>query len=121
MWPDRVSNPGPLTYKSGALPTSLCTECQRLIKNSTNNDVSNNKLQLLDRLGRYIDKYWGGGGGRWRLPPVFTSLTLENTLAYIHKCCSSLMICQEMALINSELTARSWNTSNCILTYSCSI
>ena len=21
MWPDRVSNPGPLTYKSGALPT----------------------------------------------------------------------------------------------------
>ena len=24
MWPDRVSNPGPLTYKSGALPTALC-------------------------------------------------------------------------------------------------
>ena len=23
MWPDRVSNPGPLTYKSGALPTGL--------------------------------------------------------------------------------------------------
>ena len=23
MWPDRVSNPGPLTYKSGALPTML--------------------------------------------------------------------------------------------------
>ena len=23
MWPDRVSNPGPLTYKSGALPTAL--------------------------------------------------------------------------------------------------
>ena len=23
MWPDRVSNPGPLTYESGALPTSL--------------------------------------------------------------------------------------------------
>ena len=23
MWPDRVSNPGPLTYKSGALPTVL--------------------------------------------------------------------------------------------------
>ena len=24
MWPDRVSNPGPLTYESGALPTTLC-------------------------------------------------------------------------------------------------
>ena len=23
MWPDRVSDPGPLTYKSGALPTAL--------------------------------------------------------------------------------------------------
>ena len=23
MWPDRVSNPGPLTYKPGALPTAL--------------------------------------------------------------------------------------------------
>ena len=25
MWPVRVSNPGPLTYKSGALPTALRT------------------------------------------------------------------------------------------------
>ena len=24
MWPDWVSNSGPLTYKSGALPTVLC-------------------------------------------------------------------------------------------------
>ena len=23
MWPDRVSNPGPLTYESGAVPTAL--------------------------------------------------------------------------------------------------
>ena len=23
MWPDQVSNPGPLTYESGALPTEL--------------------------------------------------------------------------------------------------
>ena len=23
MWPDRVSNPGPLAYESGALPTAL--------------------------------------------------------------------------------------------------
>ena len=24
MWPDWLSNPGPLTYESGALPTALC-------------------------------------------------------------------------------------------------
>ena len=24
MWPDRVSNQGPLTYESGARPTALC-------------------------------------------------------------------------------------------------
>ena len=24
MWVDRASNPGPLTYESGALPTALC-------------------------------------------------------------------------------------------------
>ena len=24
MWPDQVSNPGPLTYVSGALQTELC-------------------------------------------------------------------------------------------------
>ena len=24
MWPDRVSNLGPLTYESGALPAALC-------------------------------------------------------------------------------------------------
>ena len=24
MWPDRISNPGPMTYESGALPTALC-------------------------------------------------------------------------------------------------
>ena len=41
MWPDRVLNPGPLTYESGALPTALSdpaslisdfltkTECKR--------------------------------------------------------------------------------------------
>ena len=42
MWPDRVSNPGPLTYEPGALPTALRgpalsitekrVECQYFIK-----------------------------------------------------------------------------------------
>ena len=33
MWPDRVSNPGPLTYESGALPTALCgpAHCRAII------------------------------------------------------------------------------------------
>ena len=29
MLPDRVSNPGPLTYESGALPIALCGPAQR--------------------------------------------------------------------------------------------
>ena len=24
MWPEQASNPGPVTYESGALPTALC-------------------------------------------------------------------------------------------------
>ena len=36
MLPDRVSNPGPLTYESGALPIALCGpakgSCQLLAK-----------------------------------------------------------------------------------------
>ena len=28
MWPDRVSNPGPLTYESGALPTAQRSPAQ---------------------------------------------------------------------------------------------
>ena len=31
MWPDRVSNPGPLTYKSGALPTALRSPANSVI------------------------------------------------------------------------------------------
>ena len=34
MWPDRVSNPGPLTYVSGALPTAL--RGPALMSNDTN-------------------------------------------------------------------------------------
>ena len=29
MWPDWVSNPGHLTYESGALPTALCGPAPR--------------------------------------------------------------------------------------------
>ena len=32
MWPDRVSNPGPLTYESGALPTALLIKKEVCVK-----------------------------------------------------------------------------------------
>ena len=32
MLPDRVSNPGPLTYESGALPTALCDPAHITVK-----------------------------------------------------------------------------------------
>ena len=32
MWPDRVSNPGPLTYELGALPTALRGPAIELVK-----------------------------------------------------------------------------------------
>ena len=31
MLPDRVSNPGPLTYESGALPIALCDPAPALV------------------------------------------------------------------------------------------
>ena len=30
MWPDRVSNPGPLAYEPGALPTALRGPARKL-------------------------------------------------------------------------------------------
>ena len=35
MWPDWVSNPGPLTYESGALPTMLRGPALLLVKCNT--------------------------------------------------------------------------------------
>ena len=32
MWPDRISNPGPLTYESGALPTALCGPAKIIVE-----------------------------------------------------------------------------------------
>ena len=34
MWPDRVSNPGPLTYESGVLPIALRGPAVRLVFSS---------------------------------------------------------------------------------------
>ena len=54
MWPDQVSNPGPLTYDSGALPTalrgpaiSLCISCLFYVSFCiTNNENMKNKKNL---------------------------------------------------------------------------
>ena len=31
MWPDQVSNPGPLTYESGDVPTALRGPCNSVV------------------------------------------------------------------------------------------
>ena len=49
MLPDRVSNPGPLTYESDALPIALrgpachyvCTDLFKLLHQGDSNDTSN--------------------------------------------------------------------------------
>ena len=51
MWPDRVSNPGPLTYESGALTIALCSLASKTIPK--NLDPSHKTyLDFWDRLGR---------------------------------------------------------------------
>ena len=44
MWPDRASNPGPLTYESGALPTALSGP-------ATDSKLCNNNKKLV--YGKY--------------------------------------------------------------------
>ena len=50
MWPDRLSNPGPLTYESGALPTAICgpaADIYRLLGLFANRKRSNITLSCL--------------------------------------------------------------------------
>ena len=49
MWPDRVSNPGPLTYESGALPTAL--RGSAIIRVIFCFDIENGILCVLIRIG----------------------------------------------------------------------
>ena len=66
MLPDRVSNPGPLTYESGALPIALRGPAIIIIK-ITSYDNDNNKNQhqlsllffvLLHFIIIIIHRYW---------------------------------------------------------------
>ena len=74
MLPDRVSNPGPLTYESGALPIALCG--QALLESAEGETkvcgrtgYRTRDLWLLKQTqgeGTYTDQIGGGeyGGGR---------------------------------------------------------
>ena len=53
MWPDWVSNPGPLTYESGALPTALRGPCNLL------NGVVTKMFEVLGLSLRYQCKLGG--------------------------------------------------------------
>ena len=51
MLPDRVSNPGPLTYESGALPTALRGPAQKLmIKRALVNLAKKCKITAVSRV-----------------------------------------------------------------------
>ena len=46
MWPDRVSNPGPLTYESGTLPTALRGPAPRNVVSCMSADCHRTEIQL---------------------------------------------------------------------------
>ena len=71
MWPDRISNPGPLTYESGALPTALRG---RAIQNSILICLKNHllgsyflaltrKINLVSEFCAHWRQGWGGAWG----------------------------------------------------------
>ena len=51
MWPDRVSNPGPLTYESGALPIALHGPASRTVAAlcKTEENMAVYHLKLLEK------------------------------------------------------------------------
>ena len=49
MWPDRVSNPGPLTYESGALPIALRGPAVKYTDEFTCNIVGAGKINDIRR------------------------------------------------------------------------
>ena len=61
MWPDRVSNPGPLTYESGALPTAPRGLAHEVLVNRLGGLSLPRKsvVRLTDRLDMTLDVYRG--------------------------------------------------------------
>ena len=57
MLPDRVSNPGPLTYESGALPIALrgpagpgCSKLRMLLAKISNINISNTPKFFVEKM-----------------------------------------------------------------------
>ena len=53
MLPDRVSNPGPLTYESGALPIALRGPVSKLRKT----ELKKESMEIYDLIILWKDKY----------------------------------------------------------------
>ena len=63
MWPGRVSNPGPLTYESGALPTArLYSFTRRLLLKEKN--APRRAIFFFSELTPF-EKGGGGEGGQY--------------------------------------------------------
>ena len=75
MLPDRVSNPGPLTYESGALPIALrrpATKTLTWTTRTSGNDEPRQKYRLECFHNKYLVVVVGAGSE--------TSITEPNTL-----------------------------------------
>ena len=53
MWPDRVSNPGPLTYESGALLTALRGLADSSGNSSSHSNSHSNTVEL-----QWLEQLW---------------------------------------------------------------
>ena len=60
MWPDWVSNPGPLTYKSGALPTALhgLADLNKMILYTESNDRVRTDLEKSSKMTLVLANSW---------------------------------------------------------------
>ena len=57
MWPDRVSNPVPLTYESGALPTALCEKIEKILHQQVNASGPSAEATINRQVGRSPKAY----------------------------------------------------------------
>ena len=60
MWPDRVSNPGPLTYESGVLPIALRGPASRSVLHRELSEMAE-QSELLQSIGIVTELQLRGG------------------------------------------------------------
>ena len=80
MLPDRVSNPGPLTYESGALPIALCGPAHRtsLPICSHSGEKKTNSYSRITTFQQYFSHIRSMRGQNERLYAIQPSLQLER-------------------------------------------